>query len=431
MSNPEKFRTAGLGEKRKPIIMVEDELRRVLHPPAFWSVIPVARDRHGYCLVDVPSGRDRPYTVGGSIFVRKGKATESANPDTIRNLVESDFSGMERWERRLIPSAGLERLDGDSILATAQEAKKKRNYRFPKVREDDRKVKKIEGILSDLGLFRKQTITQAAEVLFGLSPASQFPQVRVRVTVYDSNKVGSTFLDNRQFEGAAFQMLEEVFSMIRQHTPIRASFRGGLQRMESPAYPEEAVREGLVNAFVHRDYANYSGGISVDLYPDRLVIWNAGKLPPGLNIGDLKREHPSMPRNPDIAQVFFLRSYMERVGRGTQKIVSECEAAGLPLPVWKADVAGITLTFRTRAKAASAKLNLRERKLLDDIQPGEKLRLPEYCERLAVSDRQGRRDLGNLVENGWLVREGDGPSTFFVRTEKAWNPAKPGQNQSV
>ncbi len=393
---------------------IELELREKLHPPALWSVTPVERAGAGYCLVDVPAGRDRPYTVDGTIHVRKGATTTAASPEEIRGLVEGVFRETERWERRLIPGAGVDRLESELILRTASEAQARRNLSLGDT---------PESVLTALGLFRERAITNAAEVLFGRSPALQFPQVRARATVYATDK-GGDFVDNRQFDGPAFRMLEEVVGMLRQHLPVAATFKEGMQRTDRPAYPEAALREGLVNAFVHREYANFSGGISVDVYPGRLVIWNSGSLPPGLKIGDLTQEHPSMPRNPDIAQVFFLHGLMERIGRGTQKIASAFKEAGLPAPQWKVDETGVTLTF-----FAKVKLNLREQKILGELKSGEAIRLPEYCERLTVSERQGRRDLGDLVDGGWLEREGDGPATVFRRTPKEWQPAKPGQTR--
>ena len=398
---------------------IESELREKLHPPALWSVTPIERTGAGYCLVDVPAGRDRPYTVGGTIYLRKNTATTAASPDEIRALVEGGFRETERWERRLIPGAGLNRLAEGVIHGVARHALVNRNLSLGK---------NLESILTALNLFRDGMITNAAEVLFGDNPAQQFPQVRVRVTVYETDK-GGDFIDNQQLEGPALLMLDEVFAMLRKHLTVSATFKQGLQRIDRPAYPEAALREGLVNAFVHRDYANFSGGLSVDVYPSRLVIWNSGTLPAGLKIGDLTKEHPSMPRNPDIAQVFFLHGYMERIGRGTQKIVSACTEAGLDWPKWKADETGVTLTFFSKAKKGTAKLNLREQKIASELKPGETIRLPEYCERMTVSERQGRRDLGNLVDGEWLEREGDGPTTVFRRTPKAWQPAKPGQTR--
>jgi ATP-dependent DNA helicase RecG len=398
---------------------IESGLRKKLHPPALWSVTPIERTGAGYCLVDVPAGRDRPYTVDGTIYLRKNTVTTAASPDEIRALVEGGFRETERWERRLIPGAGLNRLAEGVISSVARRALANRNLSLGD---------NFKNILTALNLFRDGMITNAAEVLFGNNPAQQFPQVRVRVTVYATDK-GGDFIDNQQFEGPSLLMIDEVSAMLRKHLFVSSTFKEGLQRTDKPAYPEAALREGLVNAFAHRDYANFTGGLSVDIYPGRLVIWNSGSLPPGVKIGDLTREHPSMPRNPDIAQVFFLHGLMERIGRGTQKIVSACTEAGLPTPKWKADETGVTLTFFAKVKQDSLKLNLREQKILGELKPGAIIRQPEYCERLTVSERQGRRDLGDLVNGGWLEREGDGPTTVFRRTPKEWQPAKPGQTR--
>jgi ATP-dependent DNA helicase RecG len=401
---------ASLSEK------IQLELRGKLHPPALWSVTPIEREGEAHCLVDVPAGRDRPYTVDGTIYVRRGAATVAAGPGEIRTLVENGFREIERWERRLMPRTGLDRLDEGLIVDTAEQARVRRHLDLGD---------SIENILAGLALFRDRSITNGAEILFGRSPSVQFPQARVRATVYDKDK-GGDFVDNRQFDGPALRILENVSAMLRQHIPVAATFEEGFQRTDRPAYPEAALREGLVNALVHREYANFSGGLSVDVYPARLVIWNSGTLPLGLDIKKLASEHPSMPRNPDIAQVFFLRGLMERIGRGTQKIISSCKEAGLPTPKWKVDETGVTLTFY--AKSANGwKLNLRQKKILSELKRGEEIRLPEYAERVTVSERQARRDLAELVDQGWMEREGEGPATVFHRSDKEWNPSKSGQ----
>jgi ATP-dependent DNA helicase RecG len=112
---------------------------------------------------------------------------------------------------------------------------------------------------------------------------------------------------------------------------------------------------------------------------------------------------------------------MERVGRGTQKIVEECKKARLPAPKWESDVSGVTLTLFSGAHAAVERLNLRQKKLLGELKPGDVVKSREYCDRLAVSERQGRRDLMELEQAGFLTREGEGPATFFRRTEAVQN----------
>lgn len=400
---------------------IETEMRKHIAPAAFWTVSLEEIEPDLYLIVDVPSGRDRPYAVKGTIYLREGNQTVKGTAAVIQTLVEKGYAETERWERQPLPGAGMDRLQRELILETARIGRDKHNFAFTD-------LQRPEAVLADLGLFRQGAITNAAEVLFGVRPAIQFPQIRSRVTVYAAHK-GSDFVDSQVFEGSVFEMLEEMLAVVKKHTPVASLFRGGLRRTDQPAYPEEAVREGLVNAFAHRDYTDFSGGVTVDLYPERLVIWNVGSLPSGIKVGDLKREHSSMPRNPDIVQVFWLREYMERVGRGTQNIVAWCREAGLPDPSWKSDDTGVSLTFKNAQKTLPSSLNRRQRKLLDEMGSGESIRFPEYQERYMVSERQGRRDLKELVETGYLNREGEGRATVFVRLDKAVNPAKPGQTR--
>ncbi len=401
-------------------VEIEQAVRAAIKPAAFWTVGIEEMENENFCIVDIPAGRDKPYAAGGKVFLREGASTKAAAANALQSLVESSYREVERWERQLLPGGGLERLNRELILATAEIGRTKRDFPFANAQS-------VSAILAELALYRQGAITNAAEVVFGVHPSIQFPQVRARVTVYAAHK-GSDFIDSKPFEGPIFQMLDEMLVMVKKHTPIASLFRGGLRRTDQPAYPEEAVREGLVNAFAHRDYADFSGGISVDIYPERLVIWNAGELPPGIKLGDLKREHPSMPRNPDISQVLWLRGYMDRVGRGTQNIIAWCKEAGLPDPQWETK-AGVTLTFKFGAKAQTARFNVRQKKLLSDLKSGELIRLPDYGEKYLVSERQGRRDLTELVEAGFLNREGEGPATVFVRLDKQLDPAKPGQTR--
>jgi ATP-dependent DNA helicase RecG len=61
----------------------------------------------------------------------------------------------------------------------------------------------------------------------------------------------------------------------------------------------------------------------VIIYPNKLEITNTGASP--YKQSELKKNHLSMPFNPDIAHMAFLRGYMEKIGRGTLKIIDACK----------------------------------------------------------------------------------------------------------
>jgi ATP-dependent DNA helicase RecG len=273
-------------------------------------------------------------------------------------------------------------------------------------------------VLKDLGLVQSGTPTNGADVLFGKKPSSRLPQTRIRGTVYATNK-GGDFVDDRLFEGNAMALLEQVFSFVEQHVRVESRFKAGkIIREDRPEYPFAALREGLINAIVHRDYSVSTGGMAVGVYPDRIEIWNTGRLPEGWKPRDLRKEHVSQPANPRMAHVFYLRGIIERVGRGTLKILDECATAGLRPPNWRETPGGITLVLYGERRRAH--LNSRQRRLLERLRPGDELRPGDYYAELEgeVSQRQAQRDLSHLESAGWLRKEGEGPSTVYIRSEQ-------------
>lgn len=158
------------------------------------------------------------------------------------------------------------------------------------------------------------------------------------------------------------------------------------------------------------------------IYLNRIEIWNSGHFPDGLQPADLKRNHPSLPTNPDIAHVFYLRGLMERIGRGGQLIINACRDHGLPAPKWADRPTGVTLTIYGRDGEGVEPFvaNPRQHALLAELEAGNRLRPSEYHQRFAknVSDRQARRDLVELEEAGLLRRIGKGASTLYQRTDR-------------
>lgn len=232
-------------------------------------------------------------------------------------------------------------IDFDEIRSTAKAVITSGRFRF---RDNDDPA----AILEELSVARYDRLTNGGDVLFGVNPAVRYPQIRVRAAVFKTDKAGDTYRDMKSYEGPLVPVLEDVYSFIQRNTPTVSRFRSAdLKRRDEPLYPSEAVREGLVNAFAHRDYSDFSGGVSINIYPGRLEISNTGKFPKGVTPAKLQAGTLSVLRNPDIAHVLYLRGYMEKIGRGSILIQRACTERGLPPPQWSEDDRGVTLTFFT------------------------------------------------------------------------------------
>lgn len=118
----------------------------------------------------------------------------------------------------------------------------------------------------------------------------------------------------------------------------------GLQRIETLPVPEAALREALLNAIIHKDYA-VGAPIQISVYADKLMLWNPGELPPAWTVAKLKGKHPSQPFNPDVANAFFRVGLIEAWGRGIERIMEACRAAGAPAPTLRYEPSGLWAEF--------------------------------------------------------------------------------------
>ena len=138
----------------------------------------------------------------------------------------------------------------------------------------------------------------------------------IKVAVFD-NDANTEFRDSKEFTGALFQQMEETFSYLMLCNKTAATFHG-LERVEHADYPQEAMREALLNAIVHRDYG-FSGSIIINVNDNKMEFISIGGLLPGLSPDDI-RSGISQPRNKNLAEVFHRLHLIEAYGTGIRKI---------------------------------------------------------------------------------------------------------------
>jgi ATP-dependent DNA helicase RecG len=153
-------------------------------------------------------------------------------------------------------------------------------------------------------------------------------------------------------------------------------------------------------------------------FDDHVVFFNAGGLPAPLQLEDLKKPHPSVPRNRKIAEMFFYIGWIEQWGRGIQKIVDECTAAGLPEPEFEERTGGLWVIFRkdilTEEYLSSLGLNERQIKVVLFVKEKGSITNREYRQLTEFSDESARKDMSELVDQGVLRSEGKGRGVRYV-----------------
>ena len=184
-------------------------------------------------------------------------------------------------------------------------------------------------------------------MLFGRDDALELraPQCLLRVARFRGTD-RTEFIDNRQFHGNVFTLLQRAERFLRDSLPVAGRVMPGLfERVDDPLYPLLALREALANAFCHRDYSIGGGSVAVAIYDDRLEVTSSGSLHFGLTPDALMAPHESLPWNPLVARVMYRRGFIEQRGRGTLKIVELLQQAGLPQPAIEDAGGCVTVRF--------------------------------------------------------------------------------------
>jgi ATP-dependent DNA helicase RecG len=286
-------------------------------------------------LISVWEGANKPYYFKNIIYTRRGAETIVSKGAGIDNLLDERKSSEQRWERQAVLGATFDDLD---LVEVKKSLEAYKNY------ATDTTIIDSDSFLMNRGLIINSNITNACMVLFGKNPTRFIPQSRIKLVVHPGDSSGNSFIENKVFENNIFQNIQTILnhfdSIIGKEIKIEGAFR-----TEKKRYPEKALREGLLNAIVHRDYSDLKGFLTISIFSDRLVISNYGGLPEELTVKDLKTEHNSILRNPDIAQMCFYRRYIEMLGTGTLRMIRECKSEGFKTPVWKSKENILELTF--------------------------------------------------------------------------------------
>lgn len=258
------------------------------------------------------------------------------------------------WDDMPVPGATLKDIDEKTVRQFIEKALEQKRISSDAVKDGTKTLLTNLHLVNDKG-----QIKCAALLLFGKDPLKYFTHAYFKIGRFGQSDHDLKFQD--VIEGNIFEMIDKVIQILHSKYLTSPIHYEGLQRKEELEYPESALREAILNAIVHKNYAATT--IQLSVYDDKLILWNPGALPEELSIDQLKKKHASYPRNNNIADIFFKAGYIEAWGRGTNKIVDACKAAGLPEPDFVEHAGGIQTIF------------------LKDIYTGEHLRKTGLSER--------------------------------------------------
>lgn len=245
------------------------------------------------------------------------------------------------------------------------------------------------------------------------------------------------FRDRAEFEGSVLEQFDKALAFLEKHQSMRSVFQGA-KRIDIPDYPMMAVREGLTNAVVHREYSS-TGPILMSIFADRLEILNQGGLLPNFTIDEVLRG-VSEQRNEKLAAVFYRLGLLEGYGSGYSRMLSAYAGTGkkpeisvtrfsfmLTLPNVNGgleDVSGRAVIREQPQQVVPAfsledlseRARERMQKVLQRCRQQPQITRAEAQDLLGVSQSTATLLLNAMVQRGLLVSVGSGPTKAYRPT---------------
>jgi ATP-dependent DNA helicase RecG len=391
-------RIRGVSEK------TEEKVANVAHsckPSIYPEIRKVIYKGETLIYVKVPRSKGVLHSFKNIAYKRVGTNDMPLSPEEVISFARQ--ARIIRFDKEIC-RAGLSDIDEEMMRKFVESARAHRKLEI----DPNSPLKEI---LEKLELMEEGNLTYAAVLLFGENPQMFNPQMEVRCARFKGKETLS-FIDMKVLRGNVIEQIDDAEKFVMNHIRLEAEIKG-FKRKERWEYPLSAVREAITNAVCHRDYFS-TANVHVSVFDDRLEVWNPGGLPPELTIEDLKKPHKSIPRNPLIANALFLIKYIERWGTGTQRIIWDTVAHGLPEPEFNEISGGFEVVFR-KAEAVFEELNERQKKAWEYLREKGTVTRSEYAEICGCSIRTASRDLENMLHKGLLKREGKGKMSYYKR----------------
>ena len=345
--------------------------------------------------ITVNEGTNKPYYLRGKglkpsgVYIRQGSSSVPASSEQIRQMIkESDGDTFEE----------IRSLEQELTFEAAEKAFKRYGVEFS--------AKKYRA----LGMTQKSDdiYTNLALILSDQCPYT------TKIAVF-SDETCTVFRDSKEFGGSVFKQFEDTVNYLALCNKTSSVIKG-VVRTDRQDYPEEAIREALLNALVHRDYS-FSGSIIINVNDKKMEFISIGGLLPGLSTEDI-RIGISQPRNKNLAEVFHRLRLIESYGTGIRRIYKLYENCD-EKPVIEATSNAFKIVLPNMNEASplapdESKVTYQMRKVLDYIADNGQATDTELEEILEVKHTRVYNLTREMKELGLLHIEGRGKDKKYL-----------------
>ena len=312
----DKGNIEGLSEDRHWEEWVANVSRNNIIPPVLSAYQEIDIDDRKVVVITIEKGIERPYQTSRSLFlVRVGSTSRTATQGELMRLFQQ--AGLFHFDLTPVRHTGLKELNLTKIA----------DY-FQRWDVDITDEEELETLLANTDILtRDGRVTVAGLLLFGLQPQRFLSNSSIIFAHYLGDKPDSELLDRQVVEGTLDYQVDTSLTVIKHNMRNPSIIEGGKREPTALHYPDKVLRELLVNACVHRNYAISGSRIRILLFHDRLEFISPGRLPNTVTVEKL-RSGVSYAVNPVIVKFMENLRYIDKLGRGLPMVYREAHKLG-------------------------------------------------------------------------------------------------------
>lgn len=360
-----------------------------ISPMCHYNMYDVDVDGKKVWVIEVPSGKNKPYFFSGCIYLREGANSQKlTNVEEIREV----FQRHERiyFDAIPLPKVNLIKLlDRENVLEFKREA-----HIISDV--DDYQV------LDSMRVFDDNNVAKSGGVLFFANhPENVFFHAVVRCVLFKgTDKV--YILDDKTFGGPLLQQYNKAIEWLKGKLQVAYKIEGTGPRKEVWEIPLGVFKEAIINALAHRDYYEQGASITIEMFDDRVEITNPGTLLPVVakNFG-----RKSLSRNPLIFGLFTRMHLVEHIGSGIPRMRKDMLDAGLPEPTYETD-GMFTVIFRRPSPNSKNEFTDIQAKVIQIVKENPTLTMEQIGEAIGIGRTSVYKVVKSLKEIGVLEHKG-------------------------
>ncbi len=250
--------------------------------------------------------------------------------------------------------------------------------------------------------------TIAGALFFSHHPQDYIPEAHIICTRFAGTE-GREIIQSSEITGSLLEQANDSLRFVRNW--LKKDYKlSGAQLSEKTVIPEEALREAINNALLHRKYT-IPGAIKIAIYDNRIEIFSPGQFPGLVDINNLG-DGTTFLRNPTLVRLARHIGLIEKLGSGIRLIFSSCAKAGIVKPTYSENGDFVKVTFHF--EAAINKEDSQNELILNLFKFKSEISINDITTQLNISRNTATRHLNHLIEKKLIIRTGKGPAVRYL-----------------